>query len=114
MKSCHDCSEGGLSVAAAEMAFAGKKGLEIDLSKVPVSEFLDDAEILFSESNSRFVVEIEAGKAKKFEAAMIGAGFARIGKVTKNELLIKGLSGRCIVREKMDNLYKAWQGRLSW
>ncbi len=36
VKSCHDLSEGGLAVAAAEMAFASGYGLEIDLSKVPV------------------------------------------------------------------------------
>ncbi len=35
IKSCHDLSEGGLAVAAAEMAFAGGHGLELDLRKVP-------------------------------------------------------------------------------
>ena len=35
IKSCHDLSEGGLAVAAAEMAFAGGYGLELDLGKVP-------------------------------------------------------------------------------
>ena len=38
VKSCHDLSEGGLAVAAAEMAFAGGYGLEIDLCKVPGKE----------------------------------------------------------------------------
>ncbi len=31
VRSCHDLSEGGLAVAAAEMAFAGDRGLELDL-----------------------------------------------------------------------------------
>ena len=35
IKSCHDLSEGGLAVAAAEMAFAGGYGLEMDLLKLP-------------------------------------------------------------------------------
>ena len=38
IKSCHDLSEGGLAVAAAEMAFAGGYGLELDLCKVPGKE----------------------------------------------------------------------------
>ncbi|MEQ1894360.1 MAG: phosphoribosylformylglycinamidine synthase subunit PurL, partial [Planctomycetota bacterium] len=33
--SCHDLSEGGLAVAAAEMAFAGGLGLALELAKVP-------------------------------------------------------------------------------
>jgi phosphoribosylformylglycinamidine synthase len=35
--SCHDCSEGGLAVALAEMAFAGGLGLEADLRGLPRS-----------------------------------------------------------------------------
>ena len=34
--SCHDLSEGGLAVAAAEMAFAGGVGVELNLSNVKV------------------------------------------------------------------------------
>ena len=35
VRACHDLSEGGLAVAAAEMAFAGGFGAWIDLSRVP-------------------------------------------------------------------------------
>ena len=58
VKSCHDLSEGGLAVAAAEMAFAGGYGLEIDLSKVPGKELTRNDFVLFSESNSRFLIEV--------------------------------------------------------
>ena len=34
LRSCHDLSEGGLAVAAAEMAFAGGFGVEIDLREL--------------------------------------------------------------------------------
>ena len=68
---CHDLSEGGLSVGLAEMAFAGGLGAEIDLQNVPLSETasLDatdsDALVirLFSESNSRFIVEVPVESA---------------------------------------------------
>ncbi len=56
VKSCHDLSEGGLAVAAAEMAFAGGYGLDLDLSKVPGKELERNDFVLFSESNSRFLI----------------------------------------------------------
>ena len=33
--SCHDCSEGGIGVAAAEMAFSGGFGMALELASVP-------------------------------------------------------------------------------
>ena len=63
--SCHDCSEGGLAVALAEMAFAGGLGIEADLRGLPKS--IDCSRIdmqLFSESNCRYIVEVEAGELR--------------------------------------------------
>lgn len=50
---CHDLSEGGLAVALAEMAIAGRLGLVIDTLPGP-----DTVSALFSESSSRFVCEL--------------------------------------------------------
>ena len=51
--SCHDCSEGGLAVALAEMAFAGGLGIEADLRGLPVSDDCSRVDTqLFSESNA--------------------------------------------------------------
>ena len=74
IKSCHDLSEGGLAVAAAEMAFAGGYGLEIDLGKVPRKELERNDFVLFSESNSRFLLEVAENDRRKFEALMKGKG----------------------------------------
>jgi phosphoribosylformylglycinamidine synthase len=52
---CHDCAKGGLGVALAEMAIAGAKGASLDLRSVVADEMRDD-ELLFSESNSRFIL----------------------------------------------------------
>ncbi len=52
---CHDCSKGGLAIAMAEMAIASDKGVTADLRKLPRDEMRDD-ELLFSESNSRFLL----------------------------------------------------------
>jgi phosphoribosylformylglycinamidine synthase len=53
---CHDISEGGLAVALAEMAIAGRLGLSIDTLPGP-----DSVSALFSESSSRFVCELALG-----------------------------------------------------
>ena len=58
---CHDLSEGGLAVAAAEMAFAGGLGLELELAPLRSASGLEDpAVLLFSESNTRFLIEVPA------------------------------------------------------
>ena len=92
VKSCHDLSEGGLAVAAAEMAFAGGYGLELDLCKVPGKELARNDFVLFSESNSRFLIEVAEADREDFEDLMKGKNCALIGKVTKEQkLLVTGL-----------------------
>ena len=63
VRSCHDCSEGGLGVATAEMAFAGGLGMHLSLKNVSRDgDVTTDDVSLFSESNSRFVVEVAPEK----------------------------------------------------
>src|SRR5260370_1773343 len=59
VRSCHDLSEGGLAVALAEMAFAG--GLGADVTGL-ASLKLSDEFALFSESPTRFALEVAADK----------------------------------------------------
>ncbi len=61
VRACHDLSEGGLAVAAAEMAFTGWLGLEIDIDAVPVEGVMRPDQLLFSESNGRLLAEIHQG-----------------------------------------------------
>ena len=56
--SCHDCSDGGLGIALAEVAFAGGLGMEVDLRRVPATGVDRNDLLLFSESQSRFVVTV--------------------------------------------------------
>jgi len=59
VKSCHDLSEGGLAVAAAEMAFSGGYGIQLNLGSVPRARNMKRNDyIVFSESNSRFLMEV--------------------------------------------------------
>jgi phosphoribosylformylglycinamidine synthase len=116
VQSCHDLSEGGLAVALAEMAFAGEVGAEIDLSTVPYeggpgrNDF-----IMFSESNSRFLVEVAPENRDTFEKALEGVAFAGIGNTTDTGYLkITGLGGEVVVSEKLADLKTAWKKPLAW
>jgi len=114
VRSCHDLSEGGLAVAAAEMAFAGGFGLEIDLCKVPLKGVERSDFALFSESNSRFLIEVAEADRVEFEGLMKGKKCAKIGKVTQDEkLLIHGLDGKVAVDASLADLRKSWKKTLS-
>jgi phosphoribosylformylglycinamidine synthase len=116
VKACHDCSEGGISVAIAEMAFAGGLGASINLKSIPLGEPIDrDDFILFSESNSRFLVEVAPESKTEFEEVMRGISLAQIGQVTNSEILaVYGLSGRKVITEPLSELKEAWQRPIRW
>jgi phosphoribosylformylglycinamidine synthase II len=115
---CHDLSEGGLAVAAAEMVFAGDLGIEIDLGRVgPASgtaagkAFDPDTTRLYSESCSRFLVEVAEGSAAAFERALSGLPCAAIGRTTtEGRLRIRGSAGGVLVDLEIESLRRAFQG----
>ncbi len=78
---------GGLAVALAKSAMGGRLGMDIDLAKIPAEAELSDIELLFSESNSRFVITCRPEKAAELEQALAGFDFARIGTVTAEPVL---------------------------
>ncbi|MGQ9546021.1 MAG: phosphoribosylformylglycinamidine synthase subunit PurL [Dehalococcoidia bacterium] len=116
VKACHDLSEGGIGVAAAEMAFAGGLGMVIYLQRVPLAEAIDrDDYVLFSESNTRFLVEIAEEDIRQFETMMAGVDFATIGQVTDEKMLeVYGLNGKMVLSSSIGELKEAWQRPLRW
>jgi phosphoribosylformylglycinamidine synthase II len=114
--SCHDCSEGGLAVALAEMAFAGRLGIEADLRGLAKSE--DCSRIymqLFSESNSRYIVEVEPENYDAFAKLMLNLPFGQIGNVTEEKtLIIKAEDGKKVIEVDVDSLKRMWQKPLDW
>jgi len=112
--SSHTPTLGGLGVALAMTAFAGGYGIDADLRKVPyVGEKRDDS-VLFSESNSRFIVSVPEGKKKKFEEIMNENIYGLIGSVTEQPYLkIKGLDGNYIVDANINRLKETWKKTLS-
>jgi len=113
IRSCHDCSDGGLGVALAETAFAGGFGMEIDLRKVPRTGLDRNDFLLFSESQSRFIVTIDPGKKSAFEALLGDAVYGEIGMVSDDEIFrMVGLHEKRVVEANIYDLKEAWQKTL--
>ena len=76
---------------------------------------LRDDFVLFSESNSRFIVEVEKKKQKAFEKILKGIPFGLAGCVSANkEFKAYGLDGKICVQAKIGQLKEAWQKPLRW
>ena len=116
VRSCHDCSEGGIGVAAAEMAFSGGYGMSLNLDSIPTGEEITaDDTLLFSESNSRFLVEIEPQHQQAYETHMAGVPTGCLGTVTdRPDFIINGTVGPRIVETSIDTLKSVWQAPLSF
>ncbi len=113
--SCHDCSDGGLGVALAETAFAGMLGMNVDLRSVPRERAERNDFVLFSESQSRFVVTVSPQNAANFEKAMKGVSFAKVGDVRNDEqFVVVGLNGSEAVKSDVAILKAAWKKTLNW
>ena len=110
VRACHDCSEGGVAVALAEMALAGGFGAEVDLRAMPGAEAgVSDAALAFAETLGRYVVEVEAEDCAAFEAALGGLRFARVGAVVEaTRLRLAGGAGQVRVDVAVDALDGAW------
>ncbi|MCA9405620.1 MAG: phosphoribosylformylglycinamidine synthase subunit PurL [Candidatus Omnitrophica bacterium] len=107
----HDCSEGGLAVAAAEMAFSGGYGVDINLKKVIYKDkIVRNDKILFSESNTRFIVEVDPKNQKRFENALKDVPYAMIGRTTEDpKMIVHGLSEEICIQTYIRDLKEAWQ-----
>jgi phosphoribosylformylglycinamidine synthase II len=100
VKSCHDASEGGIFAALAEMCFGANLGADVNLSNGTLRTDFK----LFSESNGRWLVEVEKKNTGKFEKTV---NAMRIGSVTKD--------GRLRIRdEKLTLNYATGDLREAW
>jgi phosphoribosylformylglycinamidine synthase II len=98
----HDCSKGGIAVALAEMAIAGSIGFKVQLDSIPNSCKQID-ELLFSESQSRYIIATKDPENVYKVLSAKGVRFAEIGKtIPTNIEFIKGK--RDIIRLSLKHL----------
>jgi len=103
VRSCHDVSEGGLLVAAAEMGFGGDLGLDLDLGAL--AERPDDA--LFNETAGVFLVEVADPEA----AADLFGGVPHtvVGRTTPAPTLAVRRGSHPLFRADLADLQAAWE-----
>ncbi|MCH2101654.1 MAG: AIR synthase-related protein, partial [Planctomycetes bacterium] len=82
IEACHDLAEGGLAVAAAEMVLGGELGARIDVTRLPSDSELGSAGRLFSESPTRFLIEVHPDHLKDVLEVFGTLPIASIGEVT--------------------------------
>ncbi len=116
VRACHDLSEGGLAVAAAEMAFAGAVGADLtELAALPGAEGLTDEARLFSESTTRFLLEVKPENAAALRAIFGDLPLTRVGRtVADARLRVAGAGGEWLIWAKLSELKEAWQKPLRW
>ncbi len=104
VQAAHDVSDGGVAVAAAEMAFGGGTGFALDLDRIPG---VDPRTAAVAEGGSRFVVEIAPDDRVRWERICRGLPLARIGQVQPGRFHLR-VRGDSIATLDGDDLYRRW------
>ncbi|MGL4853772.1 MAG: AIR synthase-related protein [Lentisphaeria bacterium] len=105
---------GGLAVSFAKKAIAGAIGLEIDLAKIPTESTMTNTEILFSESNSRFVATVSPENKIAFEAALEGICYAQIGCVVTEPTVTFKDNAQIVSSVTIDKLTYSYKNTLTF
>lgn len=109
LRSSHTPTVGGLAVAFSLACLGGELGAEIDLSAAPQDGKLSADALLFSESNSRFIVTCAPDRAAELESLFADRACARVGVVMDQPTLKIGAS----VNASLAALRKAFKGTLT-
>jgi len=112
VKSCHDLSEGGLAVAAAEMALGTKFGLDLDLNSIKSPAQLRDDIALFSESNTRFLIEVDDARTQEFESLTRKIPCSKLGEVQDDGNFIIRRGKDVVVSMGVGELRAVWKSSL--
>ena len=103
-------SHGGIGAVLAKKTIAGQLGMEIDLTKVPAKNIDREDFLLFSESQSRFVVTVAPQNQKAFEELFKDIPFALIGQVREDQkFIIKGFDNKELINTEISKLDEAYR-----
>ncbi|QSO55362.1 phosphoribosylformylglycinamidine synthase subunit PurL [Alicyclobacillus curvatus] len=105
----HDASEGGLGVALAEMCFDAKVGAEIELPPSCATQ-MDTAGWLFSEGQSRIVVEVSQDRVSELlhAAAAEDVAVRVLGTTAGTDLIVKTADGKTVLQQPVEELEQAY------
>ena len=111
IRTAHDCSNGGLAAALAEMCIAAGTGCTARAGRVPSARLPDDR-LLFSESHSRYLLAVEPGGAGRAVERLRAAGARAAEAGTFGGERIAFARGRSeMAGISVDKAREAWAGR---
>ncbi len=102
IRACHDLSEGGLAVAAAEMCIGGRLGLRLELTAE------DPARTLFGETTGCLLVEVMPENASEFEKFLSGLPLQKIGEVLAESTFSVNTNNESRLSISVPDLVSAW------
>ena len=105
VRSAHDCSEGGILLGVAEMAFAGGLGVELNLAATPTSGTCTVTQRCFSETPSRYLLEVAPEDLEVVTAQLSDVPWAVIGTFNDSSVLLAQDAG---VEITIETLSEAW------
>lgn len=103
--SAHDLSDGGLAVAAAEWAFAGRLGLDLAIS--PDHNDATPAEVMFGEGPGRYLVEVAPDQSEQFAATVPSA--RKLGRVADSGHVEIELAGSKVLQVDLTAIGSAFK-----
>ncbi|MGH9464647.1 MAG: AIR synthase-related protein [Thermoanaerobaculia bacterium] len=106
-------TKGGLAVALARSAMAGRLGAEVDLDGCAGMENLADDVALFAESNGRFLVTVAPAHADAFAARFAELTCRRVGRVTESPRLVVVRDGAPLLELGLDAIHRRFGAGLA-
>jgi phosphoribosylformylglycinamidine synthase len=115
VQACHDLSEGGLSVTAAEMCIGGRLGMALRLPNPDEGLALPGSDPLracFGETTGCLLVEVREADAPAFEAHFNGLSCCQIGLICPEQQLTIRFGKQTLIDLPVDRLFHAWHPEL--
>ncbi len=109
ISACHDCSDGGMAVALAEMCIGGRLGCHIDLDAVAAFGQMSAFELLYSESASRHIVTIRPDLSTLLDTLGMWQLCRRIGEVSDDGQMIVRTGDSLLVQADVEELAQAFK-----
>ena len=109
VRTAHDCSEGGVAVALAEMCIGGRIGAVVDIDGT------GDGDVwgrLWGESLGRFIVAVSSEHEGAFLEAMRGHPTTVLGHVQTEATLVITDGDDLLIAADVESLVDAWKGTL--
>lgn len=109
VRTAHDCSEGGVAVAVAEMCIGGRCGAAIDVDGPGEADLWGR---LWGESLGRIIVGVKQQHRAEFLSMMKGNPLTYMGETTDGDTMSIWDGDDLIIEANVEEMVSAWKGSL--